>query len=170
MNKRLVRSTDRKIAGVCGGIAEYLNIDPVIIRILFFFLIFAGGSGFILYLIFLLIMPEEQNVYTDYTEVKKDGNDPSKQEDHQNDENQNNEQPQEEKKQEENKCPHSHHSDKVNKNKNNITLIIGIIFIFTGTSFLFRNFFPYFRFQYYFPVLLILMGAILLIVSIKPKK
>lgn len=50
--------TDRKIAGVCGGLAEYFNIDPVLVRILFLaLLLFAGGGG-LLYLIIWLVAPE----------------------------------------------------------------------------------------------------------------
>jgi phage shock protein PspC (stress-responsive transcriptional regulator) len=60
MAKRLYRSrTDRKIAGVCGGLAEYFNIDPVIIRIIALILLLPGGlPGFIPYVIMWLIVPE----------------------------------------------------------------------------------------------------------------
>lgn len=55
--KQLCRSkTDRKIAGVCGGIAEYLNISSTLIRILFVF----SGIGIIAYFIIALIMPEAE--------------------------------------------------------------------------------------------------------------
>ena len=55
--KQLCRSkTDRKIAGVCGGIAEYLNISSTLIRILFVF----SGIGIIAYFIIALIMPESE--------------------------------------------------------------------------------------------------------------
>ena len=50
--KKLYRSeTDRKLAGVCGGLGEYFDIDPVIFRIIFVVLLFMGGFGFLLYLI-----------------------------------------------------------------------------------------------------------------------
>jgi len=59
-NKRLHRSaTDRKIAGVCGGIAEYFNIDPTAVRLLWAILSCIGGSGILAYIIAALIMPEE---------------------------------------------------------------------------------------------------------------
>lgn len=59
--KRLYRSTtDRKIAGVCGGIAEYFNIDPVIIRVIAVLLLLPGGlPGFIPYVILWVIVPEK---------------------------------------------------------------------------------------------------------------
>ena len=58
--KKLCKSrTDRKIAGVCGGIAEYIGIDSTPVRLALVLFCLAGGSGFILYLIAALIMPEE---------------------------------------------------------------------------------------------------------------
>lgn len=58
MEKRLHRSlTDRKIAGVCGGIAEYLGWDPTLVRVLWIVLTLLGGSGILAYLILWLVMP-----------------------------------------------------------------------------------------------------------------
>ena len=59
--KRLYRSRkNRIIAGVCGGIGEYLNIDPVIVRLIWLLLVFAGfGAGLLVYLIAWLIVPEK---------------------------------------------------------------------------------------------------------------
>ena len=46
MDKKLYRSEDNKIfLGICGGIGEYFNVDPVVIRVIFVGLIFAGFSG-----------------------------------------------------------------------------------------------------------------------------
>jgi phage shock protein C len=58
--KKLYRSsTDKILFGVCGGLAEYLEVDSLIVRIIFLFLIFAGGSGIFIYLILALLMPKE---------------------------------------------------------------------------------------------------------------
>lgn len=51
--------TDRMIAGVCGGLAAYLNIDSVLVRLAFIILFFASGIGFPIYLILWVIMPSE---------------------------------------------------------------------------------------------------------------
>jgi phage shock protein C len=60
---RLTRSRDdRVIAGVCGGLARYLGIDPVLVRIAALLLIFAGGVGIVLYIIGWIAMPEERVV------------------------------------------------------------------------------------------------------------
>jgi phage shock protein PspC (stress-responsive transcriptional regulator) len=59
MSKRLYRSRkDRKIAGVCGGLAEYFNVDPVLIRILWVVLVLGAGTGILAYILFWLIVPE----------------------------------------------------------------------------------------------------------------
>lgn len=57
--KKLYRSTtDKKIAGVCGGLAEYFNIDPTIVRVIFVILLLPGGlPGFIPYVILWLVVP-----------------------------------------------------------------------------------------------------------------
>jgi phage shock protein C len=55
---RLVRSdTDKVIAGVCGGLAEYIGVDPVWVRVAFVLLIFASGIGIPLYLAMWIITP-----------------------------------------------------------------------------------------------------------------
>ena len=56
--KRLYRNTEEsKIGGVCAGLGDYFNVDPVILRLAFLLLIFAGG--FIAYLIAWIIVPEK---------------------------------------------------------------------------------------------------------------
>jgi len=58
--KRIYRSRkNRIIAGVCGGIAEYLNIDPTIIRLLWVLFSLLHGVGIILYIVAAIIIPEE---------------------------------------------------------------------------------------------------------------
>ncbi len=60
MEKRLYRSrSDRMIAGVCGGLGEYLGVDPVWLRLFFVLLLFATGFGFWAYLILWIIVPAE---------------------------------------------------------------------------------------------------------------
>ncbi len=59
-SKRLYRSKSEKmISGVCGGLATYFSVDPTIVRLIFILLLFAPPSGFILYLILMLITPLE---------------------------------------------------------------------------------------------------------------
>ncbi|MBR3528519.1 MAG: PspC domain-containing protein [Bacteroidales bacterium] len=59
--RRLYRSrSDRRIAGVCGGIAKYLNVDPTVIRIIFLLAVLFGTFGVWAYLIVWLCAPEEE--------------------------------------------------------------------------------------------------------------
>ncbi|MCJ7715707.1 MAG: PspC domain-containing protein [Anaerolineales bacterium] len=61
---RLHRSiSDRMIGGVCGGLGAYVNIDPLLIRLLFVLLLFGSDFGFILYLLLWIIVPEEGKTY-----------------------------------------------------------------------------------------------------------
>ena len=58
--KKLYKSsTDKKIAGVCGGIAEYFNVDSTLIRLAWVLFSLLGGSGLLAYIIAALIMPEQ---------------------------------------------------------------------------------------------------------------
>ena len=61
--KRLTKSaTDRMLTGVAAGIAEYLNIDPVLVRLAFVLLTMANGTGLLLYIVLAVIMPEPGGV------------------------------------------------------------------------------------------------------------
>lgn len=58
--KKLLRSQDRWIAGVCGGIADYFDFDPVLVRIIYLLLTFfsAGFPGVLIYIMLWVIMPK----------------------------------------------------------------------------------------------------------------
>jgi phage shock protein C len=58
--RKLYRSrTNRTIAGVCGGLAQYFSLDPTLIRVLFVVLAVLGGSGVILYVAMWIVVPNE---------------------------------------------------------------------------------------------------------------
>lgn len=60
MNKRIYKSSrDKVLAGVCGGVAEYFNIDPVIVRLIWVIATLAGGTGLVVYIIAAIIMPQD---------------------------------------------------------------------------------------------------------------
>ena len=61
--RKLTRSTtDRRIAGVCGGLANYLTVDPVVLRIIFLISLVFGGLGFWVYLVIWLVAPEDNRL------------------------------------------------------------------------------------------------------------
>ena len=60
MNRRLYRCRhDRRLAGVAGGVAEFFDLDPTLVRVLFFLSIFLGGMGLLLYIGMAIIVPLE---------------------------------------------------------------------------------------------------------------
>ena len=59
--KKLYRSKNKWLAGVCGGIAEYFNLDPIIIRVIWLVLALAYGAGVLAYIIAWLLIPKNPN-------------------------------------------------------------------------------------------------------------
>ena len=195
MNHRLYRSIkDPKIAGVCSGIAEYFNIDPVLVRILFVFMLFFGMMVFFIYIALAIIIPKEpinpeiQDPNTENTEttdpkskeeVKKDfeqmGKDfgakmedmgkgfGARMEDLGKDfeKNMKNFGKEMEEK-----------ADGFGKNSPTgkfFLSIIGTIFIGLGATILIAKFCPFFKFEFYFPAILIFCGILLIIFSFNSK-
>lgn len=62
--KRLYRveGSDAKLFGVCGGFAEYFNVDPTILRVIWAVLVFAYGTGLLAYLVCALCMPKKSEI------------------------------------------------------------------------------------------------------------
>lgn len=72
-NPRLLRSENDKIfAGVAGGIATYLGIDPVFVRLAFILLFFASGVGGLLYLVLMIVMPSERSADLQGSQIVQD--------------------------------------------------------------------------------------------------
>lgn len=61
MQKKLTKGDDKKIAGVCSGIAEYFDLDPTLIRVLFVLSVLLAGTGILFYLILAIIIPNKQS-------------------------------------------------------------------------------------------------------------
>jgi phage shock protein PspC (stress-responsive transcriptional regulator) len=154
---------DRMIAGVCGGLAKYFDIDPTIVRVLFVVSIFIGGGGILAYIILWIVVPEEQLIFQSAAQDSQNYQSDSNSEESSSKTNQD-----------------SSKSDagsfnaginqKVNEATNEINKIIdeaksnkkifgGTILILLGILFLLDNLFPYFDFGDYWPVILIVIGA-----------
>ena len=66
MKKKLYRSEkDYKIAGVCGGIAEYFNVDSTLVRLLTVLVVLLGGAGFVFYILAWIIIPKTPEQVSD---------------------------------------------------------------------------------------------------------
>ena len=59
-DKKLVRSANKKIAGVCGGLAEFLGLDASSVRIVWLLCVLLGGFGLLAYLIMWIVMPAQK--------------------------------------------------------------------------------------------------------------
>jgi phage shock protein C len=63
--KRLYRNTqEKKIAGICSGLGDYFDIDPVIIRLIFLFALLCGGTGILIYIIAWFIVPKQLELHS----------------------------------------------------------------------------------------------------------
>ena len=62
MEKKLTKSRDKKLFGVCGGLGNYLDIDPTVIRLGFVAAFLLFGTGLLLYIVMAIIMPDEQTL------------------------------------------------------------------------------------------------------------
>lgn len=135
MYKKIYRSrTDKVIGGVCGGLGKYFEIDPVLIRVIFVLLAFFHGSGLIIYLILLIVIPQETLPITT-EEFEQEFTQ---------------EQPEEESK-----------ASSISK-KDRTRQIFGIILLIVGSILLLQNLLPLFDFEIILPVILILIGIYIL--------
>lgn len=124
--KRLYRSRrDAMLGGVCGGIAEYFNIDSVIVRLAFALFGLAGGTGVLLYFICWVVIPERPRGSEDSVE---DGPD----------------------------------RKQMNLGDDKVKLIIGFVFIGLGVMAFIHQIFPWFSFDFFWPAILIVIGALIL--------
>jgi phage shock protein C len=66
MAKKFYRSRkNRVIAGICGGLAEYFDVDPIIVRLITLILVLSAGGGLLAYVIAWIVVPEEPDLPSD---------------------------------------------------------------------------------------------------------
>ena len=146
MTKKLYRSTTQKvIGGVCGGIAEYFNIDPVIVRILFVVSLFGWGASFLVYILALIIIPKREINYYTTNSTSEGAEFSSSFESNDN---------------------YTEDQDYYAQNEqiipNKSRKFFGLALIIIGSIFLFDDFFEFLEFEMVFPIVLILAGAYIL--------
>ncbi len=144
MKKQLFRSRRSKmIGGVAGGIAEYFDIDPVIVRAIFIISAFGWGLSIVVYIALWIIIPEtfdepeyvynpETNAYEFKQNVQVE-------------------------------------NEIISDNKNNRKVVIGSILIFMGVLFLLDNIMPDIEFVHIWPIMLIAFGSFILYNAFKKK-
>ena len=140
--KRLYRSrTHRVIGGVAGGIGEYLDIDPVLVRILFILALFAGGVGFLAYIIAWIIIPEQPRDST--MTMPPDTQQP-------------------------NMPPQPQQPSKPEEAPRRGSIVGGLALLVLGLLFLGQNFLPDFNFGDWWPLILVAIGVGLLYKALRP--
>jgi phage shock protein C len=163
-NHRLYRSVEhRVIGGVAGGLADYFDIDPVIIRLVFVIVALAGGGGLLVYLILWIVLPENlaSNFAYQHSEPGYAQAEPSA-------------------KEETSFSSDSDWKDKEvppsdspfnipQKERNTGGLIGGLVLITLGSLFLIDRFVPDIDFGDMWPVLLVVIGAVLIATNLSGK-
>jgi phage shock protein C len=140
--KRLYRSrTHKVIGGVAGGIGEYLDIDPVLVRILFIVAFFAGGFGILAYIIAWIIIPEQPKEITMTMPPHP---------------------------QQPNVPPQQTQTSKPERRQRRGSIVGGLVLLVLGLLFLGQNFLPDFDFGDWWPLILVAIGVGLLYKAVRP--
>lgn len=143
MEKRLYRSyNDKILAGVCGGLGEYFDIDPVIIRVLFIVAVIFGGGGFLAYIILWIVIPQKPFKLPEFNQ--KSSNETNLNTEQSTDDN-------------------SIKNYVIEKRKMSKNYFVGGILIFLGVMFLLDNYVPKFSFYDFWPIILIGIGFALIL-------
>ncbi len=151
---RLYRSSSSSvIGGVCGGLAEYLNADPVIFRVLFVLAVLIGGGGLLLYIILWIVIPLKAAPFIGQTHFKSSTNDS-------NSTNYNTSNMENYDKNAEPKKPVTAEEKKKNNDGN---LWGGMILITLGILFLIDRFVPRIDFGDLWPFILVVIGVVLIL-------
>ena len=146
MYKKLYRSvTDKMVGGVCGGLADYFAIDPVIVRLIFVLAVIFGGSGILAYIILWIIIPQKPYIITPFNSEQQKGDASSSTE---------------EKK---NESAELNMNAIYNKPQNNRSIYAGAFLILLGGLFLLDNFVPRFNFGDFWPLILIGLGLAIIL-------
>jgi phage shock protein C len=156
MSKKIYRSRkDYMIAGVCGGIAEYFDIDSTLVRLLTVLIVLVGGAGVIAYIIAWIVIPKNPEQISDKAfeerenikeKVKKGAKDVI-----------------------EEVKEHFESEEPSHKSEKNRRILGGIIVIAIGLVFLLNSIFPWVGWGRLWPVILIAVGIIIMIQAFKKK-
>ena len=142
MNKKLYRSRKEKmIGGVAGGLAEYFEIDPTLVRIIFIVSLFLGGSGILAYIILWILVPQEPYIMSSAEAKEQTETENQKVKDD------------------------AQYNTAYEEHRQRRRSVLGAILIIFGIMFLANNLIPRFDFGDYWPLILIVLGVVVLINS-----
>ncbi|MEW6701320.1 MAG: PspC domain-containing protein [Bacteroidota bacterium] len=148
MREKLYRSRRvRVFGGVAGGLAQYFNIDPIIVRVLFVVVTFFNGMGLLLYIILWIVVPEEpfEVAYQTKTEEQKKTEGQTVNDN----------------------TTNAWSAPLESKKNGSGRIVAGIILIALGLIFFADRFFLYFDFRDVIPVALVILGGLLILSSLK---
>ncbi|OGU38371.1 MAG: hypothetical protein A2X61_14915 [Ignavibacteria bacterium GWB2_35_12] len=135
MNRKFYRSKqDKVIGGVAGGLAEYFDIDPVIVRVVFVLAALGWGVSILAYIILWIITPESLEPYKEKTREDTEA---------------------------EADYLAKVHADKERK-RTNMKVIIAVLLIIIGATWFLGNIFDFVRFTHVWPLVLIVLGILIL--------
>ncbi len=133
-SSRLYRSVnDKTIGGVCGGLADYFDVDVVLIRVAFVLLLLFGGGGFLAYIVLWIVIPKQPMDFT--TAGNSTANDST---------------------------TDKTTTVGTEKKKNNTSMIAGIVLILIGLIVLFDRVMPYYDIIDFWPAVLIVLGIMII--------
>ena len=166
MHKKLYRSSREKmLGGVAGGLAEYFDVDPTIVRLVFVLTVLAGGVGVLAYIIMWVVVPQApyaqynmpagEPVQNPETPSQSPGASPENTETGSPDQQKNT------------KDPVSDYFNSVKKQKEKRGITFGIILIILGVIFLADNLFDRIHFHDFFPLILLGVGIFILLNAYK---
>ncbi len=152
--ERLYRSTSNKvIGGVASGLADYFNIDVVLARVVFVLLAFFGGGGVLIYIVMWIIIPGQNNQYTNQQRFNDGKTSNESSADDSGD------------------TSNSEMTNKRSAKSSNTGLIAGIVLIFLGMLFLADRLMPWYHVTDFWPLLLVAVGVLIIKPDIfKPSK
>lgn len=142
---RLLRSqSNRMVAGVCGGLGEYLGIDPTFIRIFFLLLVFGEGAGVLIYMVLWILLPAQGSAGGPESTIQQNAEEISTRA----------------------RELGQEMSAGLRGNNRQVSLLVGVALVLIGSVYLLDNlnlaWLAWLRFSTLWPVLLILGGAVLL--------
>ena len=165
-NKLRRSKRESVIGGVAGGLGDYFNTDPVIFRILFVVLAFTGGGGVFIYLLMWIFVPKEDIVFEPQNNQNHNTRENDSTHDNETDEfgqqNANADNTEDD--------PATFGEDKISEiPKKNGSLLGGTILIIVGGFFLADDFFPWFNWEYLWPIALIVAGLAIIKINYDKK-
>lgn len=154
-------STNKVFVGVCGGLAEYFEVDATLIRLAWALAFFAGGSGLVLYILAAIIMPEDPHQGIPYKGKKN--NSPSPCDEGTSVESDEVESENNEVKDRVNQEGNREFTTGIPAREEKRQQILGLVLVSVGGYFLLQRFFPFFNMHNWWPVILIVIGVFILL-------